>query len=173
MGHMKNLYGKKILVLGHGRHGKDTVAERLNLSLGMSFQSSSQACSDYFIFDRLKGKYGYKSSDECYADRHSHRVEWFNLISEYNSKDKTRLARNILESNQLYIGMRCREELNACIEANIFDHIVWVDASGRLPPEDIKSNTITMDDADAVILNNGTLLDLDVNIITWLKQHVL
>jgi hypothetical protein len=31
----------RLMLLGHGRHGKDTVAEILNRKYGLTFQSSS------------------------------------------------------------------------------------------------------------------------------------
>ena len=170
MGRMKRLNELKILIIGYGRHGKDTVAEMLRDNLGMKFTSSSQACSDYFIFDRLKDRYGYSTSQECFDDRHNHRTEWFQLIQEYNSKDKTRLARNILEHNHIYVGMRCERELEACNRAKIFDHIVWVDASKRLPPESTDSNTITEKDADYTINNNFNIEWLDFAVQRWLNK---
>ena len=172
MGFMKRLADKKILIIGEGRHGKDSVAEILRDRFGLTFQSSSQACSDIFIFDTLKHIYGYKNSTECYDDRHNHRATWYNLIRQYNRTDETRLAREILKTSQVYVGMRSVIELEACIEQNIFDHIVWVDASKRLPPEGSESNTITVDYADDIILNNHDLAVLHNNTCSWII-HVL
>jgi len=47
----------KLLVIGHGRHGKDTVCEILRDKYDYSFESSSQFCSKLFIYDQLKDKY--------------------------------------------------------------------------------------------------------------------
>ena len=41
---------KKLLVIGHGRHGKDTVCEILRDHYGYTFESSSQFCSKLFIY---------------------------------------------------------------------------------------------------------------------------
>ena len=46
----------KLLIIGHGRHGKDTVSEILHDNYGYSFESSSQFCSKLFIFNDLKDK---------------------------------------------------------------------------------------------------------------------
>ena len=51
---------KKLLVIGHGRHGKDTVCEILRDKYGYSFESSSQFCSKLFIYEMLKKKYNPK-----------------------------------------------------------------------------------------------------------------
>jgi hypothetical protein len=145
-----------ILIIGHGRHGKDTVAEFFNSRFGLKYKSSSLACAEIFIYDLLKEKYGYSTFDECYNDRSNHRKEWYELIVEYNSKDKTRLAREVLSNGtSCYVGMRDRDEVIACTSQNLFDLIIWVDAGERLPLESSESFNITKDLADIVIDNNG------------------
>ncbi len=64
-----------ILIIGHGRHGKDTLAELIQVYTGFTFKSSSESAAEIFIYDALKEKYGYKSFIECYEDRHNHRAE--------------------------------------------------------------------------------------------------
>lgn len=148
----------KLLILGYGRHGKDTAAEYLRDRYGMRFTSSSQFAADQFIYDVLKTPLGYSSPEECYEDRHNWRVMWHQLIKAYNHKDKTRLAREIIESGQsIYVGMRDDQELAACKEACIFDLIVWVDASDRYPAESPDSCKVGPEDAHVVIDNNGPL----------------
>ncbi len=70
----------KLLVIGHGRHGKDTVCEMLRDEYNYNFISSSQFCADHFIYNDLKDKYGYTTAEECYADRHNRRADWYNMI---------------------------------------------------------------------------------------------
>lgn len=147
----------KILIIGHGRHGKDTLAEILEEQIGLKFTSSSQASADIFIFEELKDKYGYKTSEECFNDRANHRDEWYQLICSYNEKDKSRLAKEILKVNDCYVGMRDYEEIEESMKQNLFDIIIWVDASERLPLESRSSFNIDMTDADIVIYNNGDL----------------
>jgi hypothetical protein len=79
----------KLLVIGHGRHGKDTVCEMLRDHYRYTFESSSKFCSLQFIYNDLKDKYGYANEEECYADRHNHRAEWYNAICDYNVPDAT------------------------------------------------------------------------------------
>jgi len=150
----------KLLILGHGRHGKDTLAEILRDAFGLKFVSSSQAASDIFIYNELKEKYGYKTSEECYEDRSKHRAEWYDMICEYNKDDRARLAKGILEQADCYVGMRDNEEIAECMNQGLFDIIIWVDASERLPLEDPSSFNIERKCADIIIENNGTLEEM-------------
>jgi len=146
----------KLLIIGHARHGKDTLAELLRDSIGMKFESSSEAAADIFIFEMLREKYHYNSYMECFQDRVNHRGEWYDLICEYNKDDKAKLAKGILERADCYVGMRDREEIRECINQGLFDLIVWVDASERLPLELPDSFNIDKSCADIIIDNNGS-----------------
>jgi dephospho-CoA kinase len=146
----------KLLLLGHARHGKDSMAEILQEHFNLKFKSSSQAAAEIFIYDVLKEKYGYNTPEECFEDRVNHRAEWHQLICDYNINDKARLAKGILEHADCYVGMRDFREIKECINQNLFDLIVWVDASERLPLEDVSSFNIKKSDADIIIENNGT-----------------
>lgn len=146
----------KYLILGHARHGKDTLGDIMRDELGIKAISSSEFLAENLMFPLLKDKYGYKNHKECFKDRVNHRKEWFDVISEYNTPDKTKLPRAILDVNDLYIGLRKRDELLPAKEQNLFDLIIWVDACERLPEESIESMDILRSDADIIIENNGT-----------------
>lgn len=147
----------KILIISHKRWGKDSLAEIWERYFGLTYNSSSQAASNIFIYEALKEKYNYSSPEECFEDRMNRRKEWYDLITEYNKKDRTRLAREILKSSDCYVGMRDRNEIKACVKEKLFDLIVWVDASKRMPPEDLESFNIDESCAHIIIQNNGSL----------------
>lgn len=154
----------KLCVIGRARNGKDLFCEIVNKEFGISFRSSSDYMNEHFIFPVLKDKYGYKTLEECYNDRFNHRQEWYELIQEYNSKDQSRLAKNILKENDIYCGMRCGVQFEA--SKNLFDLIIWIDAEDRLGvTEDESSMTISKDKADIVITNNGTLEEFRERVI--------
>jgi dephospho-CoA kinase len=153
---MKNSNFPKLLVIGSARWGKDTVAEILNDQIGLRFQSSSQAAAEIFIYDELKDKYGYQTPEECFKDRMNHRPEWYQMICDYNKDDRAKLAKGILELSDSYVGMRDRDEIKECIRQGLFDLIIWVDASKRLPLESSDSFNIDPSCADIIIDNNGT-----------------
>jgi hypothetical protein len=146
----------RLLIIGHMRHGKDSLAEILFENFGLKYISSSQACADIFIYDELKDKYGYKTPEECFNDRVNHRQEWYEMICDYNKDDKARLAKEILKYNNTYVGMRDSSEIKECLKQGLFDLVIWVDASKRLPREDTSSFNITEADADIIIENNDS-----------------
>ena len=97
-----------------------------------------------------------------FADRVNNREKWADLISAYNTPDKTRTAKTMLSRGyDMYVGMRRLDEFNACREAGLFDHVIWVDALRRLPPESKGSNELTLRCADLWLDNNGPEKDMD------------
>jgi len=150
----------KLLIIGHARHGKDTVAEMIKQHFDMHFQSSSQAAADIFIYDALKDKYGYTTPVQCFEDRVNHRKEWHDLICEYNKDDKARLAKGILENADIYVGMRSSAEIEACLQQNVFDWVIGV-YDPRKPHESSDSFDIDLfKDAHVIIPNGSDLWDL-------------
>tara|TARA_B100001287_G_C22685974_1_gene533649 strand:- start:3673 stop:4185 length:513 start_codon:yes stop_codon:yes gene_type:complete len=154
------MHKKKLLVIGHGRHGKDTVCEILRDTFGYSFESSSKFCSKLFIYDMLKEKYGYSTEEECYADRHNHRAEWYNAICEYNVNDGAALGREIFKEHDIYCGLRNKREYFQMKNTGVFDYCIWVDRSDHLPPEPKDSMTLEPWMSDFVIDNNNCLDEL-------------
>jgi hypothetical protein len=154
----------KLLVIGHGRHGKDTVCEILRDSYGYSFESSSQFCSRKFIFDNLKDKYNYASEKACYNDRHNHRAEWYDAICNYNVPDASRLGREIFKEHDIYCGLRNKREFHAMRNTGVFDHAIWVDRSDCLPEEAKTSMSVEQWMADFTVDNNGSLEELKFNV---------
>ena len=164
---------KKLLVIGHGRHGKDTVCEILRDKYGYSFESSSQFCSRLFIYDMLKDKYGYETEEQCYADRHNHRQEWYEAICDYNVPDAATLGRAMFAEYDIYCGLRNKREFFAMQNTGVFDYAIWVDRSDHLPPESKKSMSLEHWMADFTIDNNGSLADLEFNVKQlMLSEHL-
>jgi hypothetical protein len=153
----------KLLVVGHGRHGKDTVCELLK-NYGYTFQSSSKFCSELFIFETLKDKYGYKDEDDCYNDRHNHRTEWYDLIHGYCSDDLAKLGRNLYAKHDIYCGLRNKREFFAMQNEELFDYAIWVDRTDHLPLEHPSSMSIEQWMCNYTIDNNGTVDRLKKNV---------
>lgn len=154
-----------IVVTGFAGHGKDTACQILNDTFGFTFESSSRAALKEVIYPALKDLYGYTSEEECFQDRVNHRKEWFNLIAEYNKDDLTKLGKLIFSKSQIYCGLRNIMELTALKHAGLVDLVIWVDARIRLHTlESYESITINPGDADIIVDNNGTEVDLANNL---------
>jgi hypothetical protein len=152
----------KLLILGHGEHGKDTAAEIISQTLKLSFMSSSEYAAG-IIFEALNvaldGKYN--DVNDAYDDRRSHRELWRVLINLLSVNDRSALTKRILMVSDIYVGMRCKETYES--SKHLFDHVIWVDALKRLPPDEtmtIPYNNKTMTRID----NNGSIAYMDFQI---------
>ncbi len=157
----------KIFVIGHGRHGKDTVGEIIQEICGLTFESSSMFCAEHVVIPWLK-KLGitYDSLDECYADRANHRVQWYEAIRDYNKDNEARLASAIFDKYDMYVGIRSRVEFLAA--RSLSDLSIWVEASERVPQVDPTCKILSTD-CDIIIDNNGTEEDLRGKMVRLLK----
>ena len=159
---MNRSKSKKVIVIGHARHGKDTLCEYLRGKYNITFQSSSLVSAIHVVFPILRDKYAYKDINECFNDRVNHREEWYQLIKDFNTPDKTKLADIIFASNDIYCGIRNYEELDAILEK--YDILIlWVAASLRKPLEADSSFNIPINKyyshpkvSMQILLNNST-----------------
>ena len=144
-------------MFGYAQHGKDTVAEMIQDELSLTFESSSLFAAECAVLPYLKRRgITYDSVHEAYADRDNHRAHWKAAIKAYNTPDLTRLTREIFAAYDIYVGCRDRDEFLA--SRDIYDLVIWVDASKRKPQE--ATCQITADDCDLIIPNNGTEAEL-------------
>lgn len=152
----------KIFVIGHGRHGKDTVGEIIRDMTGLTFESSSMFCAEHVVTPWLE-KLGitYDSLEECYEDRVNHRMEWYNAIRDFNKEDESKLSAAIFAKYDMYVGIRSRVEFLA--SRQLSDLSIWVDASERVPQVD-PSCKILASDCDIIIDNNGTEEELEFKV---------
>jgi hypothetical protein len=164
----------KLLVLGHARHGKDTAAEMLQQALGLTFCSSSKFAAEHVVRPALAlSGIVYPSIGACFEDRVHHRKAWYEAIVSFNRDDPARLGRMIFGQYDVYVGLRSRVELQALREAKLFDLCLWIDANGRgVPPEPLDSCSVTAEDADVVVPNDGTLEQLRERLVAVLHQRL-
>jgi hypothetical protein len=165
----------KLLLIGEGRHGKDTVAEILRDYHDWSYRSSSHWSAEHVIYPHITSVVASalagRDWEGFYNNRHDDRQlgcgrrYWYDAILDYNKKHGAdAVARGVLAEADIYVGMRSRYEFEG--SKHLFDLIVWVDRSGHLPPEG-DSMELTKEDAHVVLDNNGTLRDL------WLEVDSL
>jgi hypothetical protein len=152
---------KKLIVVGHGGHGKDVFASMLADYWPLAVASSSHFVAMRAVWPILGGDYD--DFDSFYADRRNRRVEWTKLIREYNTPDLCRLGRELFALHDVYVGPRNRDEYMAMKAAKLFDYSVWVDASERLP--ETPEMEIRSTDCEDFIDNNGPLKRLKPQVI--------
>lgn len=158
---------KKLLIIGHARHGKDTVAEIIFSHFGYTFKASSVAASEIFLYEKLKDKYGYKTPEECFIDRINHRTEWHDLICEFNLVDKSALAKRIMHNSDIYVGMRSDEEVQECKKHGIFDIIIGVFNPNKELESRNSFNINIWETADFVIPNALGIKELESRVLKF------
>ena len=79
----------KLLIIGHGRHGKDTVAQMIADKMGLMFSSSSDFVGRKAIWP-MWGQERYDSYEAMFADRVNFRSTWGDLIEAYSTPDASR-----------------------------------------------------------------------------------
>lgn len=176
---MKTIY-PKIAVIGHARHGKDTVCELLRDLYGFTFTSSSFFCAEEVVFPAYRSwcmgdvsdttkivtrhlgrsDPSWITAEACFEERSRYRALWFDLIAAYNSPDPATLARDITNKYDVYAGIRSTREFHAAVNEGIFDLVLWVDRSKHLPDEPSSSMELKPWMADYVLDNNGNIDDL-------------
>jgi len=125
-----------------------------------------------FMFNKLQAVHGYMSRRQCYADRVNHRKEWYEGIKDFCKDDPAKLGRLLFEHNDVYNGCRNRREFNAMRDEELFDVVVWVDASKRLGESTDPYMELTEADADYTLDNNGTPLQLKVAMTLLFREYL-
>jgi len=147
----------KLFILGHARHGKDFAAEILADEFGYRHESSSHFCMRVFLREAVEAELGfaYDSDDQCFDDRVNHRQLWFDLIRDYTRHDPAKLARQLFDRYDIYVGIRSRIEYAAA--RHLADLSIWIDATDRLgTPLNVHPDMVQQSDADVIVQNNGT-----------------
>lgn len=164
---------KKLLILGHAGHGKDTVSNMISELSGATWQSSSGTAT--FILPALaEAVYNVRPRDIEDEDliewckKNGYRPLLKELISLYNTPDKTALTKLILKDHDIYNGMRDLEEFKA--SRHLFDKVLWVDASERVTSD--STMEIPLDEKSMYFIDNNVSIEctLDQVKLFWKTQ---
>lgn len=162
----------KLLILGHGRHGKDTVGDLIVEHYGFTKTSSSMFAAEHVVRPWLAANRGltYSNLDECYEDRVNHRADWYQAISEYNADDLSRLASEVLAVSDIYTGMRDDREFYA--SRHLFDHVIGVTAFDRIGTLD-PTFLVNLEECDFILTNDGDEDDLENDVMVMMETRIL
>src|SRR5215470_8129223 len=97
---------RRILVVGHGRAGKDTACEYLAQITHLRFAGSTSVVLARYVAARLG-----VSEEEAYRTRHRDRNLWHRIGNEVRKLDPGRLVRESLEHADLVAGVRGLAEI--------------------------------------------------------------
>ena len=162
-----------MVVTGFAGHGKDQFCTFLHkASKGtIRFKDISQLLCQQIIYP-LWGHAHYANEIDCYHDRSANRAVWYTLLEQYSKNDKASIIRQIFLHSDIYCGLRSKEQLEAARRENIVALTVWIDATARTATtESLESCTITAQDADVIITNNGTLEQLESKAVAFLARY--
>lgn len=140
----------KILVIGHSRHGKDTVADIIAKEFGLVKLDTTRMMFDAAVYPVI-GKY-YRCKQEAYNDKPNRRTEWFHLVRAYAERHGNDwLAKEMINrGSDLVVGCRSLHEFLAI--RDLFDLVVWVVRPGVPGTEEMELNAT---DADVVVINTS------------------
>lgn len=142
----------RMMVIGHGGHGKDFFCKFARDEFGLKFRSSSMMmCEHPFIQERMRCRgVDFVGAEHLFSIRRSFRVELEECISEWIAQGNS-LAERIFAENDIYCGARRAEELHGVP----IDLCVYIDAFPRLQRSD-PTMKIPMSYVDVIVLNNTT-----------------
>lgn len=160
---------KRLMIIGHGRHGKDTVAACLE-AFGHQYVSSSRYVGEHCVWPSW-GKDRYFSMEDCYEDRLMCRKTWKQLIRAYNTPDLTRTITEMFDAGMtMYVGMRDKDEFEAARNKYPDMQILWV-YNPRIPEETTECFDIERPRDAIVVLNDGGLRDLTHRVWSLAAEH--
>lgn len=151
----------KILIVGHGRHGKDEACETLARATGWKNAGTTSLYLAPVVYQHLR-EIGYAGSpEEAYAQRHQHRDLWRRLGDEYRKDDPARLVKDAFAAGDITGGCRGLPEIQAVRREGLADLIVWV-----WRPSEPKDPTLEFgpEHADLIVANVGTLEEFRLKI---------
>jgi hypothetical protein len=139
----------KILIMGHGRAGKDVAALHLHQKFGLRYEGSVSWHMKEHMAEFLK-----LPVQTAWDTRHEHRMKWRKEIDRFREGDPARIVRRMLDTHDIIAGIRPRVEFEAVRDQGLIDCFVYIDREGI---EEDPTFEMCEDDADVVIRNNSTI----------------
>ncbi len=142
----------KLLIVGHGRSGKDTALEYLAFVTNLTNAGTTSKYLAKYVAVEL----GIPGA-EAYANRHESaemRERWKRIGDKIRKDDPALLIKEALKFGDITGGVRDILEIQAARAENLVDLIIWVQ-NDRVPKD--TTVTFTERDCDIIIPNNWSL----------------
>lgn len=151
-----------ILIVGHGRSGKDTAAEFLHGRGSLRYAGSFSWFALPFMAEHLG-----LPPQLAWERRHQNRKEWFDYCNWLRRDDPLFLARLALKSGNVVTGLRDRVEMDAARASGLFSSILWIHRPGNPVDPTVK---FTAADSTDYLVNDGTLPAFEARVLRWAHE---
>lgn len=152
----------RLLIVGHGRHGKDEVAAVLHGRGRFKYCGSTS----WQVLPFIAAHIGIPEQ-VAWETRHENRQYWKDYCDIFRKDDPSRLVKLALRNGNIVGGIRDKVEIEDAVK--LFDEVLWVDRPGF--PDD---PTVTFNPADYAtdaIVNEGTLEQLHEKALAWANSR--
>lgn len=140
----------RIMLVGHGRCGKDTSGEYLASVTGLRFAGTTSKYLAKYVARQLG-----RDEADVYQTRHADRDTWHRIGKQVRASNPGVLIRESLADGQIIGGVRDHEEI--VYAKSVVDLIIWVD-NNRVPID--QTVEFTSRECDVVIQNHWSLDEL-------------
>ena len=176
-----------LVIIGPGRHGKDTAAEYLANTYGLRAPSPWDAGLAEMVLPLMRATFGCKTAEDVKRIRHSigysavgDPTQDFSPLHEVNMRavlyeaitltGHERAYDTVMANSDVYIGARRIGELMYVKSKGA--KVIWVDAYDRIPErEGSDSMELTVDEADFIIDNSGTPQEMYDQLDALMQNH--
>ena len=153
-----------VLIVGHGRSGKDEAGMFLH-ELGIPYGGS---CSWAAL--PLMAKALNLPEQIAWERRHQMRELWFYHCDRFRdeAKDPLVLVRRALALGNVVTGCRNAKEIVLARDSGVFNHVLWIERPGIPVDPTVKFDSSV---ATEIIRNVGSLADFHYSLIEWCRSH--
>lgn len=118
-----------ILIVGHGRAGKDYAGEWLDEHSPFRYAGSTSKYLCKYVAEKTG-----QTLEECYAERHDNRELWFLTGREVRENQPGVLINEALEHGDVVAGVRDAEEVEYACASGRFMSVIWIE-NPLIPPD--------------------------------------
>lgn len=119
----------RILLVGHGRSGKDTAGEYLEKITGLKFGGSTSRWLAPYVAERMG-----MDVEQCYAVRHQNREIWYRIGQEVREHQPGILLDTAFRHGPITAGVRDKVELQYACEKQLITHLIWIQRDVPVDP---------------------------------------